>query len=277
MANELLALLQDIGLTQGESQGIQGALGEMVDTRLLAEDDAALQGEGGLGAVLPLAIRRKLHEREQRMTGVYETVYGAAVAAIMAAGKFRPNSQVRLQPSVGSAAVAAGTPVQLFVVRNGAVTTNSFALSAGMRIYAVVTGPVDSAAGWTFSNVQFADDAVGAQTVGDSPFYIYQIGQDFLLTPLGFLQGKKVISGSPVALTVFAVHNAAAPIAMTQGVTVSFFDDRCMTHIDRLFSGPPAERFPSVVREIRASLRPNLSFSAHGTVPSAMPYPPPAR
>jgi hypothetical protein len=169
----------------------------------------------------------------------------AAAAALVTRELFEPNSSYGMWPIATAAGAAPparganatpGTVYQLGVFLGGVPATGlgqagspgTLQFKRGQRFFGIMTGPVDSNAGWTFAGntVALATDAIsGIET--DTSFAIFrpEIVKGRMIR--GEYESRKIIEIVPFTAQAFLpVGIAAAP--MVEGVSILFWDSRCV-------------------------------------------------
>jgi len=185
--------------------------------------------------------------------------YAATTGALLAEGDARTNNAATLMGNNAglSATYNGGTVVPLSVRINGAIAAApGLILQPWMRLYRLFTGPTDIAAGWKFAG--------GSVIVGTDPINSFANDVDFseygnavprLESSMAWIYNKA--PRQQTTFTMSAIHYNSAPTPLVQGVTVSWFDNRCpgggqWSWCD---NGPAANMFPGVLETIIAMVR----------------------
>jgi len=230
----------------------------MIRRDQMPDGAAMLQQAGGdLKKLLPAGGFREVGDIVQQVPMSYRPLFAKACAAgighvqqvaaavamsILVQEEMQPNSEVTLLPiNSNGSAITPGTALTINTVytlapyNNAAVSTvqgpyngtTSWNWVEGQRFFGLVTGTQDVAAGWYFAqgSLKFSLDAIGPINAGDVSFASFR--EDVVLGReiMGVYMRREIIE--QVSFYVGAVLKAVSNAAMTEGVTMQYWDDRC--------------------------------------------------
>lgn len=179
--------------------------------------------------------------------------FAAATAAILVREELQPNSATTFLPLGWTAGhtYAPGTAVPMVPYISG-VAQEQFTFVRGQRFFGIVTGKADAASGWFVASgtLKFATDAISGINEGDVSFAIFDEDMVGSRMILGEYTRHLIIESIP--FTVSCVPYSSAAIVMTEGLTVQYWDKRCMNAeiLNQFFTVNGLGSFESLVTEL---------------------------
>jgi hypothetical protein len=229
------------------------------ETDLFPADDEEVVHE--MMKKIPSHHREIVHRyMGHQINGTYR-LFAAAAAAIRTQELMQPNSAATFYPAtLAPGATATPGTVYPLVPFKGLTAQNPFSFVRGQRFFGLMTGRVDTQNGWCIAanSLLFSIDAISGIDKGDASFANWE--EDVVLgrTITGEYQRHEILE--QINFTVSAVLRNAAPQTMVEGLTVSYWDKRCMNDdlMVKWFGAGRGIGFDALVRELMAMADDNL-------------------
>ena len=216
---------------------------------------------------IPPEHHAKCWEVARHMCNDSHRAMALAAGALVAQEMYEPNSSYGMWPYIAAnagvrsgAVVTPGVIYQLVAYINGQLATGlgggpagAVQFKRGQRFFGLLTGPIDSNAGWTFAGntVAMATDAIsGIET--DTSFAIFRPEVVKARLIKGEYESHEIIEIVPFTASAYLPVGITAA-TMVEGLSVQFWDDRCLNaELTWMLDGNLS--YQDMVREIMARI-----------------------
>lgn len=264
--NDIMSLLQTVGAKDSVFDGMDCS--GIPDDLDFGNEIIAVLRECGAATNVTYSAQclERARELAARRAESLHKYYNIVVAAIVAKHNLQPNAAFTLYgPDPDCGATYDCNEIIPLTPRSSNAVEGDFEFNGDQMFFALVTGEVDSNAGWRFQagSVKFKGDVVSTM-LKDVSFTVFEDKATERISPLSMYMYRWPSCNVPFSASAF--HNNTAPTALVEGVTIHLLDRSCKnvsrSFGDSLFEFDFANAVGDLMRIHRGRCRRQWSFAA---------------